>query len=314
MAQNKDNEELFAGEKIGLGILSDEEITSLIGIGKLIERQTFDKTCLEGASYDIRVGARGILSGKGTILNLDQDNMEIEPGSYAGILSYEKMMLPENIIARIGSKRALSYDGVILLTGAMVDPGYTGHLLFGLYNASQKRVVIRHKRKICNVVFERLREAPKHQPPTDQNLLEGEFPDAFLDKMANMEVLSWMKISERVGKIEEITRDIIDLKARYEDVLKPIADLTKQTEILSNDVKSVADTAKQNNSQIQQLTASLHTIVGNIDDIKGRTHEHEAEIKTMTASVARLNGINSLVTFVVGVILTILLGKLLNWF
>ena len=119
---------------------------------------------------------------------------------------------------------------------------------------------------------------------------------------------------ERVGKIEEITRDIIDLKARYEDVLKPIADLTKQTEILSNDVKSVADTAKQNNSQIQQLTASLHTIVGNIDDIKGRTHEHEAEIKTMTASVARLNGINSLVTFVVGVILTILLGKLLNWF
>ncbi len=34
-----------------------------------------------------------------------------------------------------------------------------------------------------------------------------------------MDVLPWMQISERVKQIENITKDIIDLKARYEDVL-----------------------------------------------------------------------------------------------
>ena len=37
--------------------------------------------------------------------------------------------------------------------------------------------------------------------------------------MANMEVLPWMQISDRVKQIEQITKDILDLRARYDDVL-----------------------------------------------------------------------------------------------
>lgn len=109
--------------------------------------------------------AAAILGGEGTKLNLQKEALELTPGSYGGVISLERLVLPPDICARIGSKRALSYDGVVLLTGSIVDPRYDGHLPFGLYNASQRWVLIRHGRKICNIVFERLFEAPEKQTP-----------------------------------------------------------------------------------------------------------------------------------------------------
>jgi hypothetical protein len=215
--------------------------------------------------------------------------MELEPGAYGGVVSYERLHLPSNICARIGSKRALSYDGVILLTGSLVDPGYEGHLLFGLYNASQRRVLIRSGRKICNIVFERLSDSPERQAPSDPNLLNGAFPDAFVDRIANMDVLPWMQISERVKQIETITKDILDLKARYDDVLEPIRDLTnnvqsltsdvtsltQQTESIAKDVENVNSIVGENNKQITSLTTNLATLVAQVQSVQDRTRTLE---------------------------------------
>ncbi len=216
--------------------------------------------------------------------------------------------LPENISARIGSKRALSYDGVILLTGSTIDPGYRGHLLFGVYNASQRKVINRSGRKLCNVVFEKLSAAPEKIVPADPNLAVGSFPDAFLDRMANMDVLPWMQISERVKQIEAITKDIIDLKSRYEDVLKPIRDLTENVMNLTRDVSSLANQTKsiakdvegvntlvsENGRQIAQLTANLGVVGASMQGLQqqaGRLEESDRnrvnEITTLRTTFGR---------------------------
>jgi deoxycytidine triphosphate deaminase len=224
MSDEERQSRLFPEPERKTGAPIDTEIGEAVSRGRLIARDTYASACLEASSYDIRVGLKGIVGGEGTELDLHKDALELAPGPYVGVISLELLMLPPDICARIGSKRALSYDGVFLLTGSIVDPGYDGHLLFGLYNASQRRVLIRHGRKICNIVFEQLPDAPEKQAPSDPALRSGNFPDAFVDRMANMEVLPWMQISERVKQIEQITKDILDLKARYEDVLKPIRD------------------------------------------------------------------------------------------
>src|SRR5438552_4270837 len=190
------------------GILVDKEIQDAIERNWLISKETFQQSSLEASSYDIRVGTKGVIGGDGVEIDLRKDAMELGPGAYGGIISYEKLWLPDNVCARIGSKRALSYEGVILLTGSVVDPGYEGHLLFGLYNASQRRVVIRQGKKICNVVFERLSKKADKAAPSNADLLAGNFPDAFINAMANMEVLPWMQINERVKQIEHIMKDI----------------------------------------------------------------------------------------------------------
>lgn len=297
MADELKQDDLFGSATSG--VLSDSEIEREVSRGLLISGQTFDRACLEASGYDIRVGARGVLGGEGKEIDLNHTHIELGPGSYCGVVSKEKLCLPEHIFARIGSKRALSYDGVILLTGSTVDPGYEGHLLFGLYNASQRRVIIRKGKKVCNVVFERLGKKAEKPAPSNADLLTGNFPDAFINSMANMEVLPWMQINERVKQIENITKDIIDLKARYEDVLQPIKDLTKNVNALSQDVSSLATQTRaiakdveevtrntsENSHQIAQLTSSLGTIVGTFAGIQERTGSMEQDVKAQAERV-----------------------------
>src|SRR6266704_1857990 len=281
------------------GILVDKEIQNAIEGNWLISKETFQQSSLEASSYDIRVGTKGVIGGDGVEIDLRKDAMELGPGAYGGIISYEKLWLPDNVCARIGSKRALSYEGVILLTGTTVDPGYEGHLLFGVYNASQRKVLIRFNKKLCNIVFERLGKPPERLAPSDPSLKVGNFPDAFLDRMANMEVLPWMQISERVKQIETITKDILDLKARYDDVLEPIRDLTgnvasltrdvtsltEQTKTIAKDVESVNNMVAENNRQINILTTTLATVGGQVQAVTERARSLEEADKSQVETI-----------------------------
>jgi len=311
---------LFPDSLTAVGVLTSKEIDQEVRNGHLISRDTFSSGSLESSSYDVRVGRRGVLGGQGREIDLQTESLELEPGAYAGVVSLEKLILPTKIFARIGSKRALAYDGVILLTGSVVDPGYEGHLLFGLYNASQRKVLIRLGRKICNITFERLANAPEREAPVDANLRAGNFPDAFLDRMANMDVLPWMQISERVKQIETITKDILDLKARYEDVLQPIRDLTnnvknltqdvtqltEQTRTIGNDLSRTNSLVTENGKQINQLTTNLATLVGEVRTAHEQTrrlddsHRSQSEVVTaLRTDFGRLKLTSSIVWAVV---------------
>lgn len=316
---------------INSSILSDKEINDYVSRGLLIEKDTFSVSSLEASSYDLRVGSKGIIGGEGVEVDLIQNKtLEIPPGAYAGIVSYEKMNFPRNICARLGSKRALSYDGIILLSGSIVDPGYEGHLLFGLYNASQKKVHIRYGRKVCNIVFERLSIEPNKEVQSEPNLLIGSFPDAFLDKMANMDVLPWMQISERVKQIENITKDIIDLKARYEDVLQPIKDLTtnvkalrdtvseisNQTGILTKDMQNANRMIEENGKQINQLTNSLtllsdkySTTIKEIDKVSDDFRSQGSQLKEISIDVKSQKNRSNILWAVV----LLVAGALISW-
>ncbi len=315
MANPKDPS-LFDDDKILFGVLTDSEIDREVAAGRLISKDSFLHSSLGASSYDISVGLKGILGGNGHEIDLTKESMELGPGAYGGIISYERLLLPPQIHARIRSKRAMSYDGVILLTGSVVDPGYEGHLLFGLYNASQRRVVIRPKRKICNIVFERLSYAPEKSTPSDPDLQKGEFPTEFVDKMTNMEVLPWMQISERVKQIEAITSDILDLKARYNDVLEPIRDL-------ATNVQSLTDDVNENGRQIKDLTANVLKLVGQVDIVKKGTETLEASGEKRHAEITKLQidvGRSQILIYifwgivllVVGALLAVYLPKLLS--
>jgi deoxycytidine triphosphate deaminase len=330
---------LFSDDpKLNSSILSDKEINDYVSRGYLIHKDTFNSSSLEASSYDLRVGGKGIIGGEGIEIDLVQEKtLEIPPGAYAGIVSFEKMNFPKNICARLGSKRALSYDGIILLSGSIVDPGYEGHLLFGLYNASQKKVHIRYGRKICNIVFEKLAIEPEKEVQTEPNLINGNFPDAFMDKMANMDVLPWMQISERVKQIENITKDIIDLKARYEDVLQPIKDLTNnvktlrdtvsevsnQTEMLTKDMQSANKMVEENNRQISQLTNGLNLLTDKyssslkeMDKISDDFKSQGTQLKDISIEVksqkTRTNILWAIVLLVAGALISWLVMKALK--
>ena len=335
MAKENLQGKIFDEEPSSPGTLSDKEIHDYVNRGFLISKQTFDATSLEGSSYDIRIGSKGVIGGEGIEIDLNKESMELQPGAYGGVVSFEKFKLSNKICARIGSKRALSYDGLILLTGNTVDPGYEGHLLFGIYNASQRKVILRARKKICNVVFERLSVEPERLASADESLISGNFPDKFLDHMVNMDVLPWMQISERVKQIELITKDIIDLKKRYDDVLVPINKLTENVTFLTTDVKSLADQTKMlskdldsigrivqdNGMQVQQLTANLGILTGQATSIQSRiigiestTEKHQSSLTKIGNELSKFKVyafiIFGVITFIFGMIVTKYWNKL----
>lgn len=313
--ENKTDPSLFKDSSNVVRVLADFEIEDQIkNNNSLIDKNTYSASSIELCSYDIRVGKKAVLGGRGTEIDLTQDVLDLEPGSYAGIISFEKMKLPSDIFVRIGSKRALSYDGVILLTGTIVDPGYSGHLLFGLYNASQKRVILRSQRKICNITFEYLPKPVKKKAPSDPALQRGDFPDDFIDKMANMDVLNWVQINERVKQIEVITKDILDLKASYNDVLKPINELTMNVNALSKDIEILSQTTNENNNQINRLTQNLQNIVTQVSTTKSYSEQIGEMVKDHAGLLFDLSsrvGKIQLISFIFWGLILVVLGAMI---
>jgi chromosome segregation ATPase len=148
--------------------------------------------------------------------------------------------------------------------------------------------------------------------------------------MANLDVLPWMQISERVKQIENITKDIIDLKARYEDVLQPIKELTNnvrafkdsvseisnQTGILTKDMQNANKMVEENGKQINQLTNGLSllsdkysTTIKEIDKISDDFRSQGTQLKEISTDVKSQKGR----TNILWAIVLLLAGALISW-
>ena len=298
-------------------VLTEREIREFVSNGWLLTTATFDESSLEATSYDVRVGARGIIGGQGAEIDLSRDPLIIGPGAYAGIISLEKVKLPKNVFAQVGSKRKFSYEGLILLTGSIVDPGYEGHLLFGLYNASSKKVVLPARTKVCTLVFYQMDREGKPVSP-DPALLNGRFPNDFLSRVANMEVLPWAQISEEVGKIKALANEVLDLKARYNDVLEPIKVLTSNVEkvnadvgLLAKEIKSlsgnidrVEGVTTENARQINEVVSSIRLLTGETSRIAGMAGTHDTELREMGKKFS----VFSTIIYIIGAVLLLVIG------
>ncbi len=312
---------LFPELHQGAALLSEAEILYSVKNGMLIVESTFDESCLQATSYDIRAGNKGIVGGQGNVIDLTKESLVIDPGSYAGIISLEKIALPKKVVAQIGAKRKSSYEGLILLTGSIIDPGYEGHLLFGLYNASTNKVVIAHRRKICTIVFFELDKEQK-PVPADSALLRGDFPTDFVNKMANMEVLPWAQISSEVRHIQTLTQQVLELQAKYNDVLEPIkvltanvdkvsanvGILTKDLERVAGQVNTVQTLTSDNAKQVNELVTGIRLLTGEVSKLDGKTTRHETELRDVSTKVSRF----SLLMYVFWAILLIFLGAVVN--
>ena len=175
----------------------------------------------------------------------------------------------------------------------MIDPGYEGYLLFGLYNASTKKVVLPIRTKICNAVFHRLPRDVKPVAP-DPYLLNGEFPPDFLKQMANVEVLPWAKISEEVRRIQELTTAVLDLKAQYNDVLRPIAELTSNVDKVNTDVKLLAEQVKTVSGQVAKLdqfsqdnARLVNEIAVSVKSLANKAGDQDKQLRTIETEVGR---------------------------
>lgn len=300
--------ELFKGPQIGF--LTSEEIENHVENNRLIATRTFDNGSLESCSYDVRVGKRGLIGGDSHEYNLERESLELGPGCYGACISFEKIKLPLNIFAKIGTKRALSYDGLILLTGSLIDPGYEGHLLFGIYNASSSKKFITPSMKICSLTFYTLQHEVENPQPHDSDLLVGKFPSKFIQEMANKDYYTLAQMHDQLKEIPLLRQKIGEINFKYDEVLKGIDELTKDGVRLheaTDKLREISNTQKESIDNlrliVEETASGQKTMENTINNAGIRLESHQDDITGLKVKFARTSAFwNVLLLIFIGVI------------
>lgn len=244
----------------------------------LIRADTYSERSLSFNSYDVRIGRLIVFSGTGQIRELkDNDTFPIAPGAYVGVISRESFRFPLNVAGNIGTKRRFSYEGLILLTGNLIEPGYEGHLLFTVYNASNKPAFLQFENTLCSVVFTQL-EHSAEQHFHDASLIEGKFPADFVRQIGQVDPSGYATLRTEVEKIHGLSERLSRLEADYNDVRQPIKDLTKLIEGVTVDLQEVRSISRENTQNIKSLAESSQKIKDSVDSHRTQLASHSVDI------------------------------------
>ena len=125
--------------------------------------EPFDRRCVRGASYDIRVGERLRLAptevgelpswhalGESPV----QSSIELPPGATCLIQSMERVKVPANMKGRL-SLRAQHAKQLLFFAGGIIDPGYNDHLMLPVANLSDEPIRLRYGQPIVAAEFVR---------------------------------------------------------------------------------------------------------------------------------------------------------------
>lgn len=127
--------------------------------------------------------------------------MEIPAGQFALISTKEKVTVPKNAIGFISMRAKTKFKGLINVSGFHVDPGYSDHLIFSVFNAGPKAIPIKKGDDIFLIWFADLDQDNSRLKHGGE--LNGSIPSDFINNL-NMQVDSAAGLSKKVNRIHNI--------------------------------------------------------------------------------------------------------------
>ena len=153
-------------------VLSDRTIREELARGRIII-EPLDESCIQPASVDIHldrkllvfrnsrrpfIDVREDLDGLTEMEEIPEDQAFIlHPGEFILGSTLERVVIPEDMVARLEGKSSLGRIGLLIhSTAGYVDPGWDGHLTLELSNVANLPVTLYYRMKIGQISFLRL--------------------------------------------------------------------------------------------------------------------------------------------------------------
>lgn len=203
-------------------LMTDEEIREAIAKGEL-NITPFSEDCLQGASYDIRIGKQILVSNRERVIDPEIDGpARLEPGEFALLTTLERITLKPNVAGHLGAKTYFTRKGLILLSGLQVDPGWDAVLALAVYNSSPKSIVLEFGEKICTVQFFKLPQpvAKTIDMSRFTELQRGELPRVEKDFFRDLEARSLTEIEQELRQLVQNVSTLSDSVDRIKDELR----------------------------------------------------------------------------------------------
>jgi deoxycytidine triphosphate deaminase len=186
------------------GVLSGGEI-ELLG---LIE-ENFDRASVRRAGYDVRIGPSAITAdGTKEFSNVEQ--VILEPGQSAVVPTEELFRLPPNVAGNIALKTRAASEGLLLLSGLLVDPEYEGPLHLSVANVGSNAFVLRQGDHVASVQFFPVVGAPVRMPLPLPKSASPRRPLAFLGQLARVRN-EFDGLQQTVSRTADLTTTVITL-------------------------------------------------------------------------------------------------------
>ena len=95
-------------------------------------------------SYEMQLGPEGFVtsSRRKTLLESPGEQLVIPPGQFALLITEETVTIPSDAIGFISVRSRFKLHGLVNVSGFHVDPGFSGRLVFSVYNAGGSDVVV----------------------------------------------------------------------------------------------------------------------------------------------------------------------------
>ena len=184
-------------------LMRDTEIKQALD-SKELEITPFRDERLQGASYDLSVGGEAFVSNSDRKILLSGNSNKpicLKPGDFALVITDEYVKMPLNVAAAIGMRSTLARQGLMLLAGMQIDPGFEGHLRFGLYNASPRKIYLDYNDPLCTIELHRLSGNVERPQETNQDLKNGKIPESDRAFLRALETTSLSEIGENMRSL-----------------------------------------------------------------------------------------------------------------
>jgi len=156
-------------------VLSDRTIARLLAEGQIVI-EPYDESLLQPSSVDVRVDRffRVFHNARYAFIDVkepqedltelveidDERPFILHPGEFVLGSTLERIVLPDDLVARLEGKSSLGRLGLLIhSTAGFIDPGWDGHVTLELSNVANLPITIYHGMKIGQISFMQLTEA-----------------------------------------------------------------------------------------------------------------------------------------------------------
>jgi len=142
-------------------MLADQEIRRVMSDGEL-QIEPFADSSLQPASYDFRIGKQAYASSTRERVDISQKGLiVIELGDFAVVETLERVEFGDRMAALLGLRSEYARQGLLLLSGPQIDPGFRGVLVMRIVNMAPKRIALPYEAPFLSAQFFRLAEPVK---------------------------------------------------------------------------------------------------------------------------------------------------------
>lgn len=144
-------------------MLSDAEIREAMR-ADLLHIEPLADECIQPASYDLRVGNEAFVSGSDEKTDVANRGLVIiDPGEFAVLVTRERVRCGPQVAGQLGLESKYARQGLTLLSGPQVDPGFDGVLIVRVTNLAPRRITLAYEAPFLTCQFFKL-SAPVAHP------------------------------------------------------------------------------------------------------------------------------------------------------